>query len=501
MRRLWQAIAGEAPALGPLLIAFAVTFAYFIGPPAWNQNARLALTRALVEERTTAIDLAHHSTGDKSYRDGHFYCDKAPGTSLLALPSYAALHGLRQLTGGEPPGMRVIPLDREEAAAGRTPDPSDRKPGDRIRYNQAHRLALYVTRLCSVSLVALAGLVALYLLALRQLGDRRGAALVTAIYGLATPALAYSVALYGHQLCADFLLIALAIVVLAPADRRAAPLWMGACLGWAVLCEYPAAVPAGLLVGYAALARGWRYAAWVIVGGLPWAALLGLYHYAAFGDPLKTGYDFVYLPEFAEGMRVRYGIHAPDPRVLLELLFGSYRGLFYLAPALLLAAWGLAVELARAGDASWPRRQISALALAVLGYYLLVNSGYYMWDGGASLGPRHCVPALGLLALGLAPALRLAPRLSLALAALSALQMIVATSAAPEAPRFGDPLYSYAWPRLFAGAVGNYGEATNLGRLLGLPGPLSLAPLLAVWAWAAAQLARLGRSSDDAAQR
>ncbi|MCA9711949.1 MAG: hypothetical protein KDK70_39300 [Myxococcales bacterium] len=150
--------------LVPLGIALLLTYGYFVGEPAWNQNSRLALTRAMVEQRSTIIDRYHATTGDKSYRDGHFYCDKAPGTSLLALPSYAALHGLRQLTGGEPPGMRVIPLDREEAAAGRTPDPSDRKPGDRIRYNQAHRLALYVTRLCSVSLVALAGLVALYLL-------------------------------------------------------------------------------------------------------------------------------------------------------------------------------------------------------------------------------------------------------------------------------------------------------------------------------------------------
>ena len=46
----------------------------------------------------------------------------------------------------------------------------------------------------------------------RRVPRRRAAAIVTATYGVATPALAYSSVLYGHQLCADFLLIALATV-------------------------------------------------------------------------------------------------------------------------------------------------------------------------------------------------------------------------------------------------------------------------------------------------
>ena len=54
--------------LGPALIAVFASHAYFIGPPAWNQNSRFALTRALVESRTTAIDPYHHTTGDKSWR-------------------------------------------------------------------------------------------------------------------------------------------------------------------------------------------------------------------------------------------------------------------------------------------------------------------------------------------------------------------------------------------------------------------------------------------------
>jgi hypothetical protein len=481
----FELLRAESPLLLPLALAVFCTYAYFIGPPAWNQNSRLALTRALVERGSTIIDPDHATTGDKSFRDGHFYSDKAPGASLLALPAYALYYAATRATGGELPAVRVVPLDPAAEIAGLQPDPEARLPGDRLIYNQGHRTALYLSRLLSTSLLALAGLAALYLIARRQLAPRH-AALLTLLYGLACPAFVYSTALYGHQPCADLLLLALACIILSQGTARAG-LAAGLCLGLAVACEYPAAVPAVLLSGFALLRHGPRFAGWVVVGGLPGAALLAVYHLAAFGHPLKTGYDFVYLAEFAEGMRVNYGIHAPDPAVLQELLFGRFRGLFYLAPVLLLAAWGLFVQalLPASKDMSnrtWPTRQVATLALLVIGFYLALNSGYYMWDGGAALGPRHCVPMLPFLALGLVPALQTVPGAVRILGAVSAAQMLAATAAAPEAPQFGDPLWNHAWPLLFAGQSG-YGGATNLGRLLGLPGALSLLPLLALWWW------------------
>lgn len=470
----------EAPVLTPLLVATLGAYAYFSGPPAWNQNSRLALTRALVEQRTTAIDAYHATTGDKSLRDGHFYSDKAPGTSLLAVPVYAAYYAATRLLGAEQPEVRLVPLDPRERE-----DPGDleaRRPGDRLAYNQAFRTALYLCRLGSVTVAAALGVAALYLLALRRLGERAGALTLAATYAFATPAWIYGAAFYGHQLCADFLLLGLALVLLAPAEARPRLAFgAGLCLGLAVLCEYPAAVPVALLWLFALRQRGLRFAAWTALGGVPAALALAAYHTAAFGHPLKTGYDFVYLAEFAEGMKINYGIHAPDPAVLLEILFGAHRGLFYLAPVLLLAPWGLAVQLAgwpRAAS-GWPVRPVAWVSLAIVGFYLLLNAGYYMWDGGAAIGPRHCVPMLPFLALALAPAVRALPRALLALALLSGVQTLAAAAAAPEAPQFGEPLWGYAWPRLFAGDTG-YGGATNLGRMLGLPGVLSVLPLLAL---------------------
>ena len=499
LRTLWRELLDrlrEHPRAGALTLALLCTFGFFVGPPAWNQNSRLALTRALVERGEVRIDDWHVTTGDKSYRDGHFYSDKAPGTSLLATIPYAAFVLARRATGAELPAVRVEPLDPAIEAAGATPSPEDREPGDVLIYNRATFVALWLCRMFAVSLPTLLAGMLFYLVMLRELGDdRRLATWAGLIWLLATPALGYACGFYGHQLVADLLVASFALVVLADHRERLAPsvgLAIGTLLGWAVLTEYTAAIPVVLIVAWASWRRELRFGAWICAGGLPWALVLAGYHTWAFGGPLKTGYDFVYLDEFAEGMAVNYGIGAPQLDVLAQLLFGTYRGLFYLSPVLLLAAWGLGVRLwlgpeALEGDA--PARDAPeaealrvgdlALALAIVAYYLLLNSGYYMWDGGASLGPRHCVPMLAFLCLGLGPALRQVPRATAIIGVVACAQIVLITAAGAEAPSHGNPIWAYAYPKLFAGTSVN--GATTLGRLMGLSGPWSLAPLLALW--------------------
>lgn len=473
----------------PLGVALLLTYAYFVGEPAWNQNSRLALTRALVEQRTTIIDRHHFTTGDKSWRDGHFYCDKAPGASWTAVMPYAAFYALRRATRGELPRGQVRPLDPE----GPVPEPDERQPGDAIVYNLAHRIALYLCAWFTGMLPSVAAAAAMFLLALRQAGGRvRPALLVALAFGLATPVFPYATVFYGHALCGALLLWAFAVVVLREpgAMSRRDAIVVGTLLGGAVVTEYPAAVPALAIVGLAAWQHGWRRTPWIVLAGVPWALALGAYHWAAFGHPLRTGYDFVYLEEFAEGMRVRYGIAMPRLDVTWALLFGSYRGLFYLAPVLALAAWGI-VAAVRERD-GLPRPAMRT-ALGIVLFYVLLNAGYYMWDGGAAYGPRHMVPMLGLLMLGAIPALRAAPRVFAMLAVVSAVHMLLGAAATPEAPQHGNPIWEHAWPRALGAEAAVPGGATNLGLLLGLPGLLSLVPLVAPWLWAAPAAFRTDR--------
>src|SRR6476646_1883475 len=72
-----------------IFVVTLVSYAYFYEGGGWNQNTRFDLVRAIVEHGTVRIDLYHENTGDKAHLGSHFYMDKAPGASLVAVPFVA----------------------------------------------------------------------------------------------------------------------------------------------------------------------------------------------------------------------------------------------------------------------------------------------------------------------------------------------------------------------------------------------------------------------------
>src|SRR6185503_8042090 len=67
-----------------------------------NENVRLYMTAALVEEGRYEIDSLRQRWGyvnDAATHGGHHYSVKAPGSSLLAVPPYALYRGLCRISG------------------------------------------------------------------------------------------------------------------------------------------------------------------------------------------------------------------------------------------------------------------------------------------------------------------------------------------------------------------------------------------------------------------
>src|SRR5690606_652586 len=206
LRRLLGPLAADGPAVRAGAIALLCTYAFFAGAPAWHQNSRLALPRAMVAHASVRIGRLLAATGDKAFREGHWYTDKAPGTSWLAAPAYAAFYAARRVTGGELPDVRVRSLDPRAQASGRVPSPEERLPGDRLVYNNAHRIALWLCTLFAVGVLGVVASAAAYLLAWHRTADRTTARRVALTLGLATPILPYSTSLYGHVPCGALLL-------------------------------------------------------------------------------------------------------------------------------------------------------------------------------------------------------------------------------------------------------------------------------------------------------
>lgn len=475
------------PELALAVLAFGV-YAYFFQAGGWNQNSRFDLTRAIVEKHSVIIDDYVGNTGDFSMRDGHFYSDKAPGLSALAVPVWSAVHPFAQ---GRRPRGRLI------------------------------HLGAYLSTLLGVALPSALGVAMLFRIAVSWGAPQAAAAGLALSYAFGTQALPYSTLFYSHQLVAGLSLLALALIV----EGRSRPealtprrlFVVGLLLGCAVASEYPAALVAAVIVAYAAfLLRGRLRLAWIAAGALLPILALAAYHAAAWGDPFITGYSFTVIPGRSGGGLLP-GVTLPDPSLLPRLLFSLERGIIRFSPWLALALPGVVLMVR-----SRTLRAEGLVCAAVIALFLALNCAQTRtpddWRGGTGLGPRYLVPSLPFYALALvgltatASVGRAVPRLVRSLAvvvvavvvAASASRMLMATAVQPEVGRVDDPFEDFLVPlwradrlavndaAFYTGGNKEPKFAWNLGEQVGLTGRASLWPLglfvLAGGAWLTALL-------------
>lgn len=361
-----------------------------------NEEARVLAALALADHGSLALEPALDDTKpgwrarlekrrqlpniDLAVRDGRFYTDKAPGTSLLSVPVVALLHGL-----GAEPGYGTL-------------------------------VWLLTLLVCGLPTALFALYLARWLR--RSLPDLEAAELIALGLVVATPWAAYAGLFFGHALAATLIGLG-TLLALGPLHRvsdgattpdrpgapdRRGPLLGGLCLGGAVLTEYPtAALAAIVVVALLVDPQRRRRAAWVIAGAAPMAATLALWNTLAFGGPLKLSYGFKAAAQFQEIIdQGVFGFGAPSADNLFGILLGPERGLLFVAPWLLIGFAGVVVA---ARDPRISRAWKVALIGAIVGFPLLV-SGFVDWKAGRAFGPRHLTPMLPLLAVSAAIAWR-----------------------------------------------------------------------------------------------
>lgn len=482
-----------------LLAAITLFWFYPGGDP--NQSSRMLLVEAIALRGVPHVDHDHGRTIDKGEHRGHYYSDKAPGISLLAVPAYAAFRAAESLTG--------LPHDARTVARARV-----------------HAITFLLAGLPAL------GAAMLLARALRRLGSTEVRSLVLACgFLFGTLLFPYGTMLYGHALAA-MLLMAMFVVVFewdAHADRaervkRATGL--GALAGAAFVVEYPTALPSMVILSFAvvraglgsktrpdadALRRAAKMAGLVAAGAVLPLLVHGAFAAWAFGSPLALPYKFVIEPLFrahtSEGL---FGVGRPVPSAVYGALFSPYRGLFFLCPLTALAFAGYGAWLSDRKHAAF-----AWLSIAVTACGLAFAVSYYAWDGGLATGSRHLVPYCAFLILPLGPLLERSARWRSsagALAVVSSLMMFltVVTSAhhPEEDPYRGNPIHSIVLPSLLRGELNiHFGDALDgmprgdgsydLATLFGAPTWLAIAlPIVAwtlAWTWVVAR-----RSQPDA---
>jgi len=454
-RRRWLA---RVSAL--VVLAFLLAYSWLpAGVSAPNERARIYLSIALVDHRTVVVDTSVQRFGkifDLAERDGHFYSDKAPGSSFLGAAVYWPVRVF----------SKASEWDINEL--------------------------ITLMRICLMIPIGLLGVV--FLRRLLRLVNVDPVASDLAVVGwiLGSAAFHTSAAFMGHQIVAVSLIGALWLLLEAEArapeletGRRWSTVWRclaaGGFAGMAGFTEYQSAAPAFLISAYVLCGPLRKRPAIVgcfFAGALPFVVALMAYNNAAFGGITELSYHHLIGKQQQEihGSGIG-GVTAPHWAYAHGALFSLHRGLFTCSPLFLLVIPGV-VSLWR--HHGW--RLASLVGLSFLCYVYFISSTQ-MWYAGWGFGPRLLVPALGWASIAVAAAIgslrknMVGAGVVVGLLAVSIGLTQSVQAVFPELPeRFINPIPDVVVPALSQGLT-----APNLGMtLFGLSGLASLLPLAVV---------------------
>jgi hypothetical protein len=309
-------------------------------------------------------------SGDVSFARGHFHPNKPPGLSFVAVPAYFVISHFERSMHRNPDTWWLLDVNA------------------------------WLTSVFSVGLISAVGVILAFRIAMRLSGGAIWPAFWTAIaFGFGTLFFPFATLLFDHDVTAIFLVAAFYCLFLR--QGGGAVFLAGLLAGMAAVTNYVAAVPVGMLGLYLLVTRwrGGRFptaaraALWFGLGLLgPFIAICA-YNKACYGSAFALSNAFQ-NPTFTEtkspvflGM---FGI--PDPAVALILLVSPFRGIFYGAPILAMGVYGLwRMRRAYCGE-MW---LFTGIALT----FFLVNSSFIGWHAGYACGPRYLIPATAFLVL------------------------------------------------------------------------------------------------------
>lgn len=334
-----------------------------------NVVTRWALVRQLAVQGTLRIDPYSGMTSDRAMADGKYFCDKAVLGSLAGAAVYAPLHLL---------GMESEPGSLPVGGAGRY---------------------LVERVLAGGSLLLL-----LILLGRNLRSESLPASIPVLALGIGSILLPYSTLLYGH-------LPAAMLIFASYHYQRCGSMLKADIAGvLASAFEFPVLLLYLIFLAYRRRrywkpGRAFRIPLLLLCAFLPQL----IHNWIAFGSPFTLGYSLETAAAFS-GMREGiFGFTRPHLDSLYLITLSPERGLLFYMPWIALGLAGFFVRR----ESPWKALGESPLPVCVAAYVLLF-SAYYMPTGGWAFGPRHLIPVVPFVAVGLARFIRLSPQFAFA---------------------------------------------------------------------------------------
>jgi hypothetical protein len=317
---------------------------------------RLYLAYAIVNDGRFNIDKEIDTFGviwDRAVYKGKIYSDKAPGISFAAVPSLYLSKLIHKHIFKKPMDLKT-----------------------------SYIIAILSTSILFtlISILFLIKLLELYGLSYKTIFF----SILSLVPG--TYVTTYSNLYFGHQFSASLLFMAFVLVEFY-LRKESKPIYivLSAFLcSYAFISEYPTIFLSILLFLYLIISSRDKKVFLYSISAIIPIIFLAYYFNSCFGSPFSTGYQHLDSEAFAKihssGI---LGFKYPEFKALVNLLFGSQRGLFFYSPVLFLGIIFFFIRL---------RSNLMRLLLAIFIIYTLLISSFGYWIGGDAAGARHLMP-------------------------------------------------------------------------------------------------------------
>jgi len=417
------------------------------------------------------------NTGDWAVYNGHYYSNKSPGLSFMAVPPFAITEYFLK---------HLFPHDEER----------------QVLYSS------YISTLFTTTL--LAALLCLLIFHVFHHFFQMGVInsfLLTLFFGFGTIAFSYSTTFYCHQPAAFCSLLSFVLAMhIRHGDfprKRTLAAFAGFSAASGVVIE-PSTIYILVAVSIYLMSfqEGRKYIPLFFLGCIPPGIVQGFYSFMCFGSPLASSYNYSNDVVMWKVRGRLFGI--PDHVRFYYLLFSPYRGLFFSSPILLLAIPGGFFFLKAK---KWRAEAILCMAVSV--FFIIYIASFHAWHGGSAVGPRYLLPAYPYIFLLAGFSLKRFTRVFKVIGFVSILINLSITTVGNEIPRdIKNPLWDVVFKNIITGNVSinpvpfshfkNYANiyelakienwssihnfnSFNLGELLFPHSLASMVPLICFW--------------------
>jgi 4-amino-4-deoxy-L-arabinose transferase-like glycosyltransferase len=368
---------------GRLFLTFLIISSYFVQIIGWAEYSKMNLVRAIVDENRFEIDSFYNNTGDRSYYNGHYYSDKAPGQSFLSTPIYLIAKNLFNL---------FLPHTSQQSINYVTNKIIRISHSETKTYEVTNPGLFYLATMVSVIIFTASLPFTLTVLLVFRIGkyllnSRKKGILIGITYGLGSLAFIYSTVFFTHVLSAFliFLSFYLLFIFREKIDIKILVI-SGILSGLSFVVEYSTSLIAFLLLIYTLRFKQIRLTFVFLISMLLGALPLLIYNFSITHNPFKLIYSFT-DPSIRTDVGEKMGFTSlPNVFIIYRHLFDPYRGLFFYHPVLLFSLLGT----------FWAIRKYKYETLIILFSFLGFLIAFSMrdvnfFDFGSCFGARYYV--------------------------------------------------------------------------------------------------------------